>query len=123
MASLDAALSEMDRIITEVQASPRIKNTADRVKAVVEVRSNIIRQVGIMNECLSSDARLQGDPALAKAFGEKLGALRQKLAALQAKWRSSEMAEKFEAYAVESTPVAQACKDFVKWAKDARVAA
>lgn len=123
MASLDAALAEMDKIINDVQASPRIKNVADRVKAVVEVRSKIIAQVAIMHESLSSDARFQGDPDKAKAFAEKLGALRQKLAALQAKWRTSEMAEKFEAYAVESTPVAQACKDFVKWAKEARIAA
>jgi hypothetical protein len=123
MASLDAALAEMDRIINDVQASPRIKNAADRVKAVVEVQTKIIAQVAIMNEALHSDARFQGHPEQARVFAEKLTALRQQLAALQAKWRTSEMAEKFEAYAVESTPVAQACKDFVVWARAARFAA
>ena len=121
MASLDAALAELDNIINEVQTSPRL-NGGDRVKLVIEVRSRIIAQIVLLNSSIAGDSRLQASPELAKAFGERLTALRVGMAGLQAKWRAADLAEKFELYAVESRPVAESISDFVKWAKQARAA-
>ena len=123
MASLDAALTEMDKILNEVQSSARLNSLSERAKLVVEVRTRILAQIAQLSECLRTDARLQADPAAAKAFAEKLADLRRTLAALQAKWRAAEIVEKFESYAVESTPVAKACMDFVQWARTYRKAA
>lgn len=121
MASLDAALAELDSIINEVQTSPRLQG-GDRVKLVIEVRSRIIAQIVLLNSSISEDSRLQASPELAKAFGERLTALRVSMAGLQAKWRAADLAERFDVYAVESLPVANAVADFVKWAKQTRAA-
>jgi hypothetical protein len=119
MASVDAALAELDSIINEVQTSPRLKGD-DRVKLVIEIRSRIIAQIVLLNSAIAGDSRLQASPDLTKDFAERLTALRLGMAGLQAKWRAADLTERFEVYAVESRPVAESIADFVKWAKQAR---
>jgi hypothetical protein len=123
MASFDAALTEMERTLDEVKTSPRLNDPKERVKLIVEVRTRIIGHVADMNASLSSDARFQADPEQRAQFAARLGELRQRLAALQAKWRVTEMSANFQAYAAESTPVVEACRDFLVWARRARAAA
>lgn len=122
MASLDAALAELDSILNEVQISPRLLSS-ERVKLIIEVRSRIIAQIVLIATSIAADSRLQAAPDLAQAFTERLSALRVNMAGLQAKWRTTELTEQFERYAVESRPVADALVDFVKWAKGALAAA
>lgn len=123
MASFDAALAELEKTLDEVKTSPRLRDPKDRVKLIVEVRGKIIGLVADMNGSLTTDARFQANPDQKALFAARLGELRQKLAALQAKWRVSEMSANFEQYAAESTPVVQSCKDFLIWARKARVSA
>ncbi len=120
--ALDAALAELDGILREVQASPRL-NGAERVRLVIEVRSRIVAQIAALYNGLGADPRLQGSPALAREFADRLGALRLRMAELQARWRMSDLTEKFELYAVESRPVVEAIAEFVAWARQARRAA
>jgi hypothetical protein len=123
MASFDAALTEMEKTLDDVKSSPRLHDPKDRVKLIIEVRTKIIGLVADMNSALRSDARFQADPNFSAQVAAKLGDLRQRLAGLQAKWRATEMAERFEQYGAESTPVVQACRDFLVWARKARIGA
>ena len=108
--------------LNEAQTSPGLCG-GDRVKVVIEIRARLIAQIVLLNSAIAVDPRLQAAPDQARAFADRLTALRMKLAGLQAKWRSSELTEKFEIYAMESRPVVQAIADFVHWARTARRAA
>jgi hypothetical protein len=123
VAGFDSALAEMNRVLNNAQAAPRMADAKDRARLIIEVRGQVIKQVAELYSCLSSDPRIAGNPEQAAEFRKRLSEVRQMLATLQAKWRASEMVADFEGYAHDSTPVAQACKSFVAWAQKARVAA
>lgn len=123
MAGFDSALAEMDRVLNQAQSAPRLADVRDRVRLVVDVRGQIIKQVAELYSCLANDPRIAANPDQAADLRKRLSEVRQMLAALQAKWRASEMVADFEGYALDSTPVAQACKSFVAWAQKARLAA
>jgi len=123
MAAFDSALQEMDKILNFAHTVPNLGDDKDRARAIVDVRGRIVKQVAEMYSCLSTDPQFVGDDEVSAQFRDRLGSVRQQLAALQAKWRASEMIENFDGYAHESAPVAKACKDFVTWAQQTRRAA
>lgn len=120
MAELDVALAELEGILTGIQASKQLDTPAARVKLVIETRSKVIRKIAEIMGFLGTDAKLQGDPALARQFGERLQELRHTLAALQAKWRAVNLEQDFATYARESRVSAQALVDFARWARSMR---
>lgn len=120
MASLDIALAELEGILTEVQSSKKLETPGERVKLVVETRSRVVKKIAEINQFIGSDERLQANADLARQFTEKLTVLRHTLAALQSKWRTTNLAEDFQGYAAESRISAQGCLDFVRWARAAR---
>lgn len=119
MIAMDAALADLERILTQVQTARELR-TDERVKLVIETRSKVIKKIVEINQLIAGDPRLQGDAAKTQAFVDKLTGLRHTLAALQAKWRAEKLVEDFDGYAVESRASAQACLDFVRWARSAR---
>ena len=123
MAGFDSALQEIDNILADAHRAPGMKDIKDRVRLVVDVRGRVLKQFAELYDCLATDPRIAAHPEQAAAIRERLSEVRKNLAGLQAKWRASEMIADFESYARESTPVAQAAKDFVTWAQRARLAA
>jgi hypothetical protein len=120
MAELDVALADLEGILTGIQTDRKLDTPADRVKLVIETRSKVIKKITEITQFTASDAKLKGDPALARQFGERLQSLRHTLAALQAKWRAVNLEADFASYAQESRVSAQACIDFVRWARGVR---
>lgn len=120
MAELDVALADIEAILAGVQTDRKLDTPADRVKLVIETRSKVIRKIAEIMQFTASDAKLQGDQAVAKLFAEKLQVLRHTLAALQAKWRAVNMEEDFQSYARESRVAVQATLDFIRWARSVR---
>lgn len=120
MAELDVALAELEGILTGIQTSKKLDTPSDRVKLVIETRSKVIRKITEITQALATDAKLAGDSALAKQFAERLQQLRHTLATLQAKWRAVTLEQDFATYAQESRVSAQACVDFVRWARSVR---
>jgi hypothetical protein len=120
MADLDVALADLETILTSVQTDRKLDTPAARVKLVIETRSKVIKKIAEIMHFTAADAKMKGDPAMAKQFGERLQSLRHTLAGLQAKWRAVNLEEDFQGYARESRVSAQACLDFVRWARSIR---
>lgn len=123
MASLDRTLGELEGIVgvmfNGIRSSSHLGGT-ERARVMIEARARLVSQIAAMNNDIGDDPHLAAQQDLAKEFVERLGGVRRKMAALHAKWRSAELADKFELYKLEALPVCDAIGEFVAWAKGTR---
>lgn len=123
MASLDSTLGELETIVAAmlsgIQSSAHLEG-AERARVMIEARARLVSQIAAISNGISTDPQLARQHELAEEFAERLGGVRRQMAALHAKWRSSELTDKFALYTPEALPVCTAIGDFVAWAKGTR---
>jgi hypothetical protein len=123
MASLDRTLGELETIVEVmqrgIQSSSHLEGS-ERARVMIEARARLVSQIAAISNGIGNDPQLVTQHELAKEFAERLGGVRRKMAALHAKWRSSELTDKFSLYTPEALPVCDAIGEFVAWAKGTR---